>query len=384
MKTASINIQNSIMICPVCGKQYDKNKIQSFATCCNQPLIIEFDFKHETKEDINSDVPSMWRYQRFLPFVEEQNIVTLGEGFTPLHSFEKLSEQLQVNLIWKDEGVNPTGSFKARGISMAVSKAKQFGVDHCIMPTAGNAGGALSAYCAKAGMKATVIMPEHTASLLKEECKAYGAEVITIKGLINDCGVLAKEISAKTGAFDMSTLKEPYRLEGKKTMGYEIAEQLLWEVPDVIMYPTGGGTGLLGIWKAMKEMKRMKWISGKMPRMVAVQSENCQPMVVMFHKGKIPDNYKATASIALGLAVPYPFAKDQIQQILHKSNGTAIAIADLEIREEILKVARTEGVLLSAEGASCVSATRKLLANDWIKKEETVLILNTGNWYKYH
>jgi threonine synthase len=384
MKTASINIQNSIMICPVCGKQYDKNKIQSFATCCNQPLIIEFDFKHETKEDINSDVPSMWRYQRFLPFVEEQNIVTLGEGFTPLHSFEKLSEQLQVNLIWKDEGVNPTGSFKARGISMAVSKAKQFGVDHCIMPTAGNAGGALSAYCAKAGMKATVIMPEHTASLLKEECKAYGAEVITIKGLINDCGVLAKEISAKTGAFDMSTLKEPYRLEGKKTMGYEIAEQLLWEVPDVIMYPTGGGTGLLGIWKAMEEMKSMKWIGGKMPRMVAVQSENCQPMVVMFHKGKIPDNYKATASIALGLAVPYPFAKDQIQQILHKSNGTAIAIADLEIREEILKVARTEGVLLSAEGASCVSATRKLLANDWIKKEETVLILNTGNWYKYH
>jgi threonine synthase len=384
MKTASINIQNSIMICPVCGKQYDKNKIQSFATCCNQPLIIEFDFKHETKEDINSDVPSMWRYQRFLPFVEEQNIVTLGEGFTPLHSFEKLSEQLQVNLIWKDEGVNPTGSFKARGISMAVSKAKQFGVDHCIMPTAGNAGGALSAYCAKADIKATVIMPEHTAGLLKEECKAYGAEVITIKGLINDCGVLAKEISAKTGAFDMSTLKEPYRLEGKKTMGYEIAEQLLWEVPDVIMYPTGGGTGLLGIWKAMEEMKSMKWIGGKMPRMVAVQSENCQPMVVMFHKGKIPDNYKATASIALGLAVPYPFAKDQIQQILHKSNGTAIAIADLEIREEILKVARTEGVLLSAEGASCVSATRKLLANDWIKKEETVLILNTGNWYKYH
>ena len=233
-------------------------------------------------------------------------------------------------------------------------------------------------------MKATVIMPEHTSGLLKEECKAYGAEVITIKGLINDCGVLAKEISAKTGAFDMSTLKEPYRLEGKKTMGYEIAEQLLWEVPDVIMYPTGGGTGLLGIWKAMEEMQSMKWISGKMPRMVAVQSENCQPMVVMFHKGKVPDNYKATASIALGLAVPYPFAKDQIQQILHKSNGNAVAIADHEIREEILKVARTEGVLLSAEGASCVSATRKLLANDWIKKEETVLILNTGNWYKYH
>lgn len=384
MKTASINIQTSKMACPVCGREYNKNKIQSFATCCNQPLIIEFDFSHKTKEDIQQDKHSMWRYQSFLPFIEEQNMVSLGEGYTPLHTFEKLSAQLEINLLWKDEGVNPTGSFKARGISMAVSKAKEFGIKHCVMPTAGNAGGALSAYCAKAEIKATVIMPEHTAGLLKEECKAYGAEVITIKGLINDCGVLAKEISAKTGAFDMSTLKEPYRLEGKKTMGYEIAEQLLWEVPDVIMYPTGGGTGLLGIWKAMEEMQSMKWISGKMPRMVAVQSENCQPMVVMFHKGKIPDNYKATASIALGLAVPNPFAKDQIQQILHKSNGTAIAIADHEIREEILKVARTEGVLLSAEGASCVSATRKLLANDWIKKEETVLILNTGSWYKYH
>lgn len=384
MKTASINIQNSKMICPVCGKQYNKNNIQSFATCCNQPLIIEFDFKYETKDDIKQDVRSMWRYQIFLPFIEEQNIVSLGEGFTPLHSFEKLSDQMNLNLIWKDEGVNPTGSFKARGISMAVSKAKEFGIKHCVMPTAGNAGGALSAYCAKADIKATVIMPEHTSELLKEECKAYGAEVITIKGLINDCGVFAKEISKKTGAFDMSTLKEPYRLEGKKTMGYEIAEQLNWEVPDIIMYPTGGGTGLLGIWKAMEEMQKMKWISGKMPRMVVVQSENCQPMVEMFNKGKVPDNFNPTSSIALGLAVPYPFAKDQIQQILHKSNGNAIAITDNEIREEILKVARTEGVLLSAEGAACVSATRKLLTDNWIKKEETVLVLNTGNWYKYH
>ncbi len=384
MKTTSINIRTSIMSCPECGMQYDKNHLQTFASCCNQPLIMEFDFTHETKEDIKRDVSSMWRYQSFLPFIEEKNIVSLGEGFTPLHEFEKLGRQLDINLLWKDEGVNPTGSFKARGISMAVSKARQFGIAHCVMPTAGNAGGALSAYCAKADIKATIVMPEHTSELLKDECRAYGAELLTVKGLINDCGVLAREISAQTGAFDMSTLKEPYRLEGKKTMGYEIAEQLNWQLPDVIMYPTGGGTGLLGIWKAIGEMRRMKWISGKMPRMVAVQSENCQPMVEMFNHGKVPDQYRASASVALGLAVPFPFAKDQIQQVLHKSNGNAVAIADNEILEEVLKVARMEGVLLSTEGAACVSAVKKLVAINWIKKEETVLVLNTGSWYKYH
>ena len=384
MKTAPHKLQNSKMICPVCGKQYDKNRIQTYADCCNQPLIIEFDFAHETKDDIKQEVRSMWRYQRFLPFIEEQNIVSLGEGFTPLHTFEKLSQELEINLIWKDEGVNPTGSFKARGISMAVSKAKELGIQHCVIPTAGNAGGALSAYCAKAGIKATVVMPEHTSDLLKEECAAYGAELLTVKGLISDCGVLAKKISTNTGGFDMSTLKEPYRLEGKKTMGYEIAEQLNWQLPDVIVYPTGGGTGLLGIWKAMEEMRQMKWVNGKMPRMVVVQSENCKPMVEMFNKGKVPENYKATASAVLGLAVPFPFAKDQIQQVLHKSNGNAIAFPDHEILNEISKVARIEGVLLSAEGAACVKAVRKLTDSNWIKKAETILILNTGVWYKYH
>lgn len=384
METATIRDRISKMVCPVCGKIYNKNKIQTYATCCNQPLIIEFDFSNQTKNDIKKNIPSMWRYQDFLPFVEAHNIVSLGEGFTPIHTFEKLSERLGINLIWKDEGVNPTGSFKARGISMAISKVKEFGIDHCVMPTAGNAGGALSAYCAKADIKATVIMPEHTAEILKEECKSYGAELITIKGLINDCGTVAKEIAATTGAFDMSTLKEPYRLEGKKTLGFEIAEQLNWRIPEVIIYPTGGGTGLLGIWKAMKEMRKLNWIGEKMPRMVVVQTQNCQPVVAMFEKGKFPDNYKASSSIALGLAVPFPFAKEQIQQVLHESNGNAIAISDNEIREEIKKIGRLEGVLLSAEGAACVSAVKKLRATNWIKKEEKVLVLNTGSWYKYH
>ena len=384
METATIIDRISQMVCPVCGKIYNKNEIQYFATCCNQPLIIEFDFSKKTKDDIRKTVRSMWRYQEYLPFVEEHNIVSLGEGFTPVHSLEKMSVQLEINLLLKDEGVNPTGSFKARGISMGISKAKEFGIRHCVMPTAGNAGGAMSAYCAKADIKATVIMPEHTAEILKEECRSYGAELITIKGLINDCGVLANEIATKTGAFNMSTLKEPYRLEGKKTIGYEIAEQLDWKVPDVIIYPTGGGTGLLGIWKAFKEMQDLKWIRGKMPRMVVVQTENCQPMVHLFHKGKIPENYKATSSIVLGLAVPFAFGKDLIQQVLHESDGNAIAIPDDEIREEIINVARIEGMLLSAEGAACISATRRLLADNWIKKEETVLVLNTGSWYKYH
>lgn len=384
METATIIDRISEMICPVCRKIYNKNEIQHYATCCNQPLIIEFDFSKETKDDIRKNIRSMWRYQDYLPFVEERNIVSLGEGFTPMHPLEKLGEQLEINLVLKDEAVNPTGSFKARGISMAISKATEFGIRHCVMPTAGNAGGALSAYCAKANIKATVIMPEHSPEILKEECIAYGAELITIKGLINDCGVLANEIANKTGAFNMSTLKEPYRLEGKKTMGYEIAEQLDWKIPDVIIYPTGGGTGLLGIWKAFNEMQDLNWIRGKMPRMVVVQTENCQPMVHLFHNGKIPENYKASSSIALGLAVPFAFAKDQIQQILHESNGNAIAISDNAIREEILSIARLEGMLLSAEGAACISATRRLLADNWIKKEETVLVLNTGSWYKYH
>ena len=370
--------------CASCGKAYDPTQLQTFATCCVQPLITEYELKALDKELIWKHEHSMWRYISFLPLFNPSHIVSLHEGWTPIHHLQKLSAQLGADTLLKDEGVNPTGSFKARGISMAVSKASELGIEACVIPTAGNAGGALSAYCAKAGIKATVIMPEHTPVLLQDECKAYGAELILVKGLIDSCGKLAKELSLTTGAFDMSTLKEPYRLEGKKTMGYEIAEQLDWQLPDVIIYPTGGGTGLLGIWKAFKEMQQLGWIGTKLPRMIAVQTSNCKPVIEYFNTGKLSDDYNPVASEAYGLAVPYPFAIKQILQVLYESKGLAIEVSETDMQDEVMTTARLEGLLISLEGGACISAIRKLRASNSIKEGETVLFLNTGSWYKYH
>ena len=326
----------------------------------------------------------MWRYAELLPVFEEENIVSLGEGWTPIHLLRKLSYQLGMReILLKDESVNPTGSFKARGLSVAISKAKESGITHCIIPTAGNAGGALSAYAAKANIKATVIMPIHTADTLKEECRLYGAELILISGLIDACGKKAKQLAAETGGFDMSTMKEPYRLEGKKTLGFEIAEQCNWQLPDVIIYPTGGGTGLIGMWKAFKEMQQLKWITGKLPRMVIVKSKNCNPMIQMFETGAFPENFSAEASIASGLVVPYPFAKDLIQQVVKESKGTAITVTEEEITKGIEDIAATEGLLLSPEGSATYIGLKKLIEKDYVKEDETVLLFNTGAWYKY-
>lgn len=326
----------------------------------------------------------MWRYAAFLPVIDPKNIVTLGEGWTPVHPLHKLAAQLGLgNILLKDESVNPTGSFKARGLSVAVSKAKELGITHCVIPTAGNAGGALSAYAAKAGIRATVVMPSHTASTLKEECRLYGAELILVDGLIDACGKKARQLAAETGAFDMSTMKEPYRLEGKKTLGFEIAEQLNWQLPDLIIYPTGGGTGLIGIWKAFKELKALGWIEGRLPRMVIVQSEKCDPMIQMFEKGSFPETFSPEPSIAYGLAVPYPFAKDLVQQVVNESNGTAIRVSEKEISAGIRKVAETEGLLLSPEGSATYMGLKKLVEKDYVHEDETVLLFNTGAWHKY-
>ncbi|MEN9599396.1 MAG: hypothetical protein RL596_1715 [Bacteroidota bacterium] len=326
----------------------------------------------------------MWRYQFALPVLQEENIVSLGEGFTPIRRLQKLANTLGIHsLSIKDESVNPTGSFKARGLSMGVSKAKELGVQNIVIPTAGNAGGAMSAYCAKAGIEATVVMPTHTAAILKEECSIYGANLILIDGLIDACGKKAREITATTGAFDMSTMKEPYRLEGKKTLGYEIAEQNNWELPDVIIYPTGGGTGLIGIWKAFHELLSMKAVKGNLPRMVLVQSEECSPMVSRFKTGILPDTYVPKPSAAYGLAVPYPFATDMMLSVLYQSNGTALTVSELEMVTGVQHIAKTEGILLSLEGAATYIAAKKLLHNGWIKPNEKILLLNTGSWYKY-
>ena len=326
----------------------------------------------------------MWRYAEFLPVLEDENIVSLGEGWTPIHPLYKLAAGLGLNsLLFKDESVNPTGSFKARGLSVAISKAKELGITHCMIPTAGNAGGALSAYAAKAGMRATVVMPKHTPESLKEECRLYGAELILLDGLIDACGKKVKQLSAETGAFDMSTMKEPYRLEGKKTLGYEIAEQLNWQLPDVIIYPTGGGTGLIGMWKAFSEMKELGWIKGKLPRMIIVQSENCNPMIQMFETGAFPETFLPEPSLAYGLAVPYPFAKDLIQQVVKESNGTGITVSEEEMLRGIEEIAVSEGFLLSPEGSATYMGLKKLIEKDYIKEDESVLLFNTGAWHKY-
>ncbi|WP_343673336.1 threonine synthase [Chitinophaga sp.] len=369
--------------CPRCGRLYNIGDVQSYATCCNQPLFTHYRLDQPLHQVLDINYHTIWRYSRLLPVFEEQNIVSLGEGGTPLYTLSTLSNQHDVNIQLKDESVNPTGSFKARGISVAVSKAKELGINHCIIPTAGNAGGALSAYCAKAGIKATVIMPRHTPLTLQTECRMYGAELILVDGLISDCGRRAQQLVAQTGGFDMSTLKEPYRLEGKKTMGYEIAEQLHWQLPDVIIYPTGGGTGLIGMWKAFTEMKQLGWLTGKLPRMVVVQSANCDPVVQLFRQGAIPTDFSATPSIAYGLAVPTPFAKDLMMDVLSQSNGTALTVTETEITIGMRSIAGTEGLLLSPEGSATYMGMQRLIADGWIQEGENVLLFNTGSWYKY-
>jgi threonine synthase len=373
-----------VLQCPNCKREYNIDDIQSYATCCNQPLLAVYDFVNINKKELLQGPDSMWRYRKLLPLFNEENIVSLGEGWTKIAQLNKASAKHNIHkVLLKDESTNPTGSFKARGISMAISKAKELGIEHCVIPTAGNAGGALAAYCAKADIAATVIMPRHTSATLKEECRLFGAELIQLDGLIDNCGKLAKQLATEKGYYDVSTMKEPYRLEGKKTIGYEIAEQLNWQLPDVIIYPTGGGTGLIGMWKAFEEMQQLGWIKGKLPRMVVVQSENCAPMMHMYNSGKIPDTFKPLPSLAYGLAVPFPFAKDLMMKVLLESDGTVVTVSEKEIETGIDEVASSEGVLLSPEGSSTYVAMQKLIEDGWIEEDETVLLFNTGSWYKY-
>ena len=320
-----------------------------------------------------------------LPVQNKQNIVSLGEGMTPLIRLHNLEEKYGLShLLMKDESGNPTGSFKARGISAAVSKMKELRIDKCIIPTAGSAGVALAAYCASANIHCVVVMPAHTPDILKKECEFYDAELILVDGLINDCAKRAKEINAHGNYFDVSTLKEPYRLEGKKTMGYEIAEQLNWELPDVIVYPAGGGTGLIGIWKAFKEMQQLGWISRALPKMIAVQAQNCAPAFAAYHD---PVNWKksfqAKPSIANGLVVPDPFGMDLIQKVIYESDGDIVVVSEQAILEGIREVAKEEGFLLSPEGSATWKALGVLIHNNTIRKNDSVVLLNTGSGYKY-
>ena len=374
--------------CSECSIIFNKSEIQTFCPQCNAPLGAKYSIPPEglNKSVLENREKSMWRYREMLPVEDAEYIISLGEGFTPLLKLRNLGLPLLFSDLYiKDESGNPTGSFKARGLSMAISKAKEFGISKVSIPTAGNAGSAMSAYAVKAKLEAHVFMPIVTPSVFKTDCNYFGARVTFVNGSIRDCGIEMNRQNTKKEWFDVSTLKEPYRLEGKKTMGYEIAEQMDWQLPDVILYPAGGGTGLIGIWKAFQEMLELGWISSIPTRMVCVQAEGCSPIVNAFELGldygKPIENPEET--IANGLRVPSPFGHKWMLRIIKESKGTAIRICDDEMQKGIHEIAHSEGLFVAPEGAATWMALKKLLNQGWLKPTEKIVLLNTGSAYKY-
>ncbi len=369
-----------------CGKRYDAGKLQNLCEC-GGPLVACYDLAQAAKTlrpgVLRERVNSMWRYEEVLPPKPE---VSLGEGMTPVVHAERLGQRLGLpHLFIKDEGLNPTGSFKARGLSAAVTSAKRLGAATLAIPTAGNAGGALAAYAAKAGLKCVVVMPSDTPEANVLECRAFGADVRKLDGLISDCGKYVAEHKAREGWFDVSTLKEPYRIEGKKTMGYELWEQFSGKLPEVIIYPTGGGVGLIGMWKAFAEMEALGWIGRERPRMVVVQASGCAPMVAAYEKGAdAAEFWQNAATVASGLRVPKPLGDFLMLEALRSSGGAAVAATDHEMLAAARELAACEGIYAAPEGAATVVAARKLLAAGQLRPEDRVALFNTGCGYKYN
>jgi threonine synthase len=373
--------------CSLCNKKFEAGKIHNLCDC-GGPLLVRYDLgkaKAGWSRDQVADGPnSMWRYSPVLP-PKSDNIVSLGEGMTPLVRTPRLGARVGADDLWvKDEGLNPTGSFKARGLSCAVSMAVELGIKKVAIPSAGNAASAMAAYAAAAGIEAHIYMPQDVPQSNFIECKAFGAKVTLVDGLISDCAKIVAAGKDSQGWFDVSTLKEPYRIEGKKTMGYEVAEQLGWELPDVIFYPTGGGVGIIGMWKAFDEMEQMGWIGPKRPKMIAVQVEGCQPVVRAFEKGEQRSQFWDNATtVASGLRVPKPLGDFLILEAVRKSGGTAIAVSDEELIDAGIQLATDEGMFVAPEGSACVAALEKLLANGFLKRNEKIVIYNTGAGLKY-
>jgi len=384
---AEINTLYTALVNHESGKSYDIHLPQSFCTEDHEPLVAQYDLSKRLNKGILQGRPlNMWRYKEVLPLWDDQYIVSLGEGFSPVLKMDKLKAKYEFGaLTMKDEGGNPTGSFKARGLGMAVSKANELGIRAFAIPTAGNAGSALSAYCAKGGLQAHIYMPEATPKMFQLDCRIMGATVNVIDGNISDCGVAMRAANTDGRWWDVTTLKEPFRLEGKKTMGYEIAEQLNWKLPDVIIYPTGGGTGLIGIWKAFKEMKELGWIDDIPTRMVAVQTTGCDPIVQAFDQGlSVSTPYENPAeTIANGLRVPHAFGHKLILKALYESNGCAVAVSEDDMKAALAEYAESEGHFLSPEGAAVWHAAKHLKGAGWINQNDHVLMLNTGSGYKY-
>ncbi|MSU70230.1 MAG: threonine synthase [Opitutaceae bacterium] len=375
--------------CTACGKQHDATVPQNLCTACSKPLYAEYDFaaaaRTLTKESLRTRGKSLWRYREVLPVKNDADIVTLGEGWTPLLPAPRLGAKHGLKRLFiKDEAQNPTASFKARGMTAAVSMAKQFGLKKLAVPSAGNAAGALAAYAARAGMEAHIFMPKDTPRANVIECEQMGAHVTLVNGLIVECGAEVAKRKVAEGWFDMSTLKEPYRVEGKKTLGYELAEQLGWKLPDVVIYPTGGGTGLVGMWKAFGEMERLGWIGRKRPRMFTVQAEGCQPIVRAFASGeKFAAEHLGAHTRASGLRVPKAVGDFLMLEALHKSGGGAIAVSDEQMIACTKEVGSAEGVFPSPEGAACYAALKQLLAAGQATAGETIVLFNTSTGLKY-
>src|SRR5215467_1723879 len=372
--------------CSACALEHDPSRLQNLCRSCNKPLFTIFDLaaasRTMTRATLVTRERSLWRYREVLPLPADVGPVSLGEGGTPLLRVRTFADDFE---LWiKDESLNPTQSFKARGMSVAVSMAKHLGATKLAVPSAGNAGGALAAYAARAGVEAHIFMPRDTPRANIVECRELGAHVTLIDGLITDCGAEIARRKGNEGWFDMSTLKEPYRVEGKKTLGYELAEQLNWELPDVILYPAGGGTGLIGMWKAFDEMERMGWIGSKRPRMVTVQAAGCAPIVRAFEEGKrFADEFPNAATTASGLRVPKAIGDFLILDALRASGGTAVAVTDDELLEATREIGASEGIFCAPEGAACLPALKKLITAGNVKSTERVVLFNTGSGVKY-
>jgi len=375
--------------CSFCHRDYEARRLQNVCTECGKPLLVRYDLKRIakflTRQALYARRSDLWRYREMLPVRREDNIVTLGEGWTPLLPARTLGASLGMShLLIKDESQNPTQSFKARGMSVAVSMARELGAKKLAVPSAGNAAGALAAYCARGGLGAYIFMPRDTPRANVIECEVAGAHVTLIDGLITDCGAEVARRKEAEGWFDVSTLKEPYPVEGKKTLGYEIAEQSEWILPDVIVYPTGGGTGLVGMWKAFDELEQLGWIGEKRPRMISVQAVGCAPIVRAFEAGtRFAEEFENAQTVASGLRVPKAIGDFLILDAIRESGGTAIAVTDEELMEGARELARTEGIFAAPEGGACVPALRKLLARGDVKPDESVVLFNTGSGIKY-
>ncbi len=375
--------------CTACGETHVADEVQTVCKKCGKPLFAKYDVEKikdsVTRRELVGRKASMWRYFELLPVKERRNIVSLGEGWTPLTHVSRLGKEIGLKNLWiKDEGIIPTGTFKARGLGMAISKAKELGIKSVALPSAGNAAGAMAAYGARAGMKVYVFMPKDAPKVNMVECQVVGAKVVLVDGLITDAGKLVKEGMDEMQWFNVATLGEPYRVEGKKTMGIEVAEQMDWKLPDVIIYPTGGGTGIIGMWKVFDELEELGWIGSERPRMVSVQAEGCAPIVKAYKEGADESRFFEDAETkAAGLRVPKALADFLVLNAARESGGECIAVSDEEIMEGVSDIGKHEGMFVCPEGAATYAALRKMLDQGSVDKTDKVVLFNTGSGLKY-